>query len=97
MFTKLMAAAMGTLNVSWLFIAMIVQAVLTGAIVLGLPQVVSTLDFEGIEVILTIHGLRPIEVPTDRYEYLYAGGVSALARGLRALRAAGPGQNLRDR
>ncbi|GAC1353087.1 MAG: hypothetical protein NVSMB1_22750 [Polyangiales bacterium] len=34
-------------SVSWLLIAMLVQAVLTGAIILGLPQVVGTLDFEG--------------------------------------------------
>ncbi|MBI2388130.1 MAG: zinc ribbon domain-containing protein [Deltaproteobacteria bacterium] len=31
----------------WLLIAVVVQAVLTGAIILGLPQVVSALDFEG--------------------------------------------------
>ncbi len=34
-------------SVMWLLIAMVVQAVLTGAIILGLPQVVSALDFEG--------------------------------------------------
>ncbi len=34
-------------SVLWLLIATVVQAVLTGAIILGLPQVVSALDFEG--------------------------------------------------
>ena len=34
-------------SVLWLVIAVVVQAVLTGAIILGLPQVVSALDFEG--------------------------------------------------
>ena len=34
-------------SVLWLLIAVVVQAVLTGAIILGLPQVVSVLDFEG--------------------------------------------------
>lgn len=34
-------------SVLWLVIAIVVQAVLTGAIILGLPQVVSALDFEG--------------------------------------------------
>jgi hypothetical protein len=44
-------------SVSWLFIAMLVQAVLTGAIILGLPQVVSTLDFEGSHGMLTAIGI----------------------------------------
>lgn len=34
-------------SVTWLFIALVVQAVLTGAIIMGLPQVVGALDFEG--------------------------------------------------
>lgn len=40
-------------SVTWLCIAMVVQAVLTGAIILGLPQVVGTLDFEGSHGMLT--------------------------------------------
>lgn len=34
-------------SVLWLFISLIVQAVLTAALVVGLPMVVSALDFEG--------------------------------------------------
>jgi hypothetical protein len=35
------------LNVRWLFIALAIQVVLTGALVFGLPRVVTALDFEG--------------------------------------------------
>lgn len=34
-------------NVSWFAVALIVQGVLTAALVIGLPMVVSALDFEG--------------------------------------------------
>ena len=44
-------------SVSWLMIAMLVQAVLTGAIILGLPQVVATLDFEGSHGMLAAIGI----------------------------------------
>ena len=36
-----------TFSIMWLVIGIVVQAVLTGAIIMGLPQVVSALDFEG--------------------------------------------------
>ncbi len=35
------------LNVAWLFIAIAVQGVLTAALVFGLPQILTFLDFEG--------------------------------------------------
>jgi hypothetical protein len=35
------------LNVVWMLIATFVQAVLTGALVVGLPMVIKSLDFEG--------------------------------------------------
>lgn len=35
------------LNVRWLFIAILVQGVLTAALVFGLPRIVTVLDFEG--------------------------------------------------
>lgn len=41
----------------WLLIAVVVQAVLTGAIILGLPQVVSALDFEGSHGMLASIGI----------------------------------------
>lgn len=41
----------------WLLIAVVVQAVLTGAIILGLPQVVSVLDFEGSHGMLASIGI----------------------------------------
>lgn len=41
----------------------------------ALPYEYSTLDFTGLGVIFTVHGLRPIEMPTDKYEALYAGNV----------------------
>ena len=34
-------------NLVWMLIAIVVQAVLTGALVIGLPMVIPTLDFEG--------------------------------------------------
>lgn len=34
-------------SVVWMFIAIVVQAVLTGALVVGLPMVIPALDFEG--------------------------------------------------
>ncbi len=40
-------------SVTWLFIALVVQAVLTGAIIMGLPQVVGALDFEGSHGMIT--------------------------------------------
>jgi hypothetical protein len=44
-------------SVLWLLIAVVVQAVLTGAIILGLPQVVSVLDFEGSHGMLASIGI----------------------------------------
>lgn len=44
-------------SVLWLMIATVVQAVLTGAIILGLPQVVSALDFEGSHGMLASIGI----------------------------------------
>ena len=41
----------------WLVIAVVVQAVLTGAVILGLPQVVSALDFEGSHGMLASIGI----------------------------------------
>jgi len=35
------------INVQWMGISLVVQAVLTGAIIFGLPKVVTALDFEG--------------------------------------------------
>ncbi len=35
------------INVSWLLIAFAVQAVLTGAIIFGVPMIIRTIDFEG--------------------------------------------------
>ena len=34
-------------SVLWMFISIVVQAVLTGALVIGLPMVITALDFEG--------------------------------------------------
>lgn len=44
-------------SVLWMLIAIVVQAVLTGAIILGLPQVVSALDFEGSHGMLASIGI----------------------------------------
>jgi hypothetical protein len=44
-------------SVTWLLIALAVQAVLTGAIIMGLPQVVGALDFEGSHGMLTSIGI----------------------------------------
>jgi hypothetical protein len=46
-----------TFSLTWLLLAIVVQAVLTGAVVLGLPQVVSTLDFEGSHGMLASIGI----------------------------------------
>jgi hypothetical protein len=35
-------------SIGWMFISLVVQGVLTAALVIGLPMVVSALDFEGI-------------------------------------------------
>jgi hypothetical protein len=32
-------------------------------------------DFSSVEFVFTVHGLRPIEMPTDKYEVLYSQGV----------------------
>ncbi len=37
----------------------------------ALPYGYYDVDFSGIEVVMTIHGIRPIEMPTDRFEYRY--------------------------
>lgn len=37
----------------------------------ALPYNYGSLDFSGVEFIATVHGLRPVEMPTDRYEYRY--------------------------
>ncbi|WP_158666596.1 glycosyltransferase [Salinibacter altiplanensis] len=37
----------------------------------ALPYSYHDVDFSGIEVVMTIHGLRPMEMPTDRFEYRY--------------------------
>ncbi|MEO7096286.1 MAG: hypothetical protein ABI175_23710 [Polyangiales bacterium] len=44
-------------SVTWLLIALVVQAVLTGAIIMGLPQVVASLDFEGSHGMLSSIGI----------------------------------------
>src|SRR5258708_37100974 len=44
-------------SVTWLLIALAVQAVLTGAVIMGLPQVGSALDFEGAHGVLASVGL----------------------------------------
>lgn len=40
-----------------------------------LPYNFQGLDLGGMVFICTIHGLRPIEMPTDRYEYKYREGI----------------------
>jgi glycosyltransferase involved in cell wall biosynthesis len=40
-----------------------------------LPYDLQGLDLGGTVFICTIHGLRPIEMPTDRYEYKYREGI----------------------
>lgn len=40
-----------------------------------LPYDLQGLDLGGTTFICTIHGLRPIEMPTDRYEYKYREGI----------------------
>lgn len=37
----------------------------------ALPYSYHSVDFSGIEVVMTIHGLRPMEMPTDQFEYRY--------------------------
>ncbi|MCS4174787.1 glycosyltransferase [Salinibacter ruber] len=37
----------------------------------ALPYVYDQIDFADVELFATIHGLRPLELPTDRYEYRY--------------------------
>ncbi len=41
----------------------------------AMPYDYSGLDFTGLDVVFTVHGLRPIEMPTDRYEVMYAGNL----------------------
>jgi len=43
----------------------------------AMPYHYDALDFGNLEIIFTVHGLRPIEMPTDRLEILYANGGSA--------------------
>jgi glycosyltransferase involved in cell wall biosynthesis len=46
----------------------------------ALPYRYHDLALDGVETVFTIHGLRPLEVPTDIYELRYARGVGPLAR-----------------
>jgi len=42
----------------------------------AMPYSYHNLDFSGMKVVFTIHGLRPIEIASDWYEYKYARGLS---------------------
>ncbi len=46
----------------------------------ALPYDFSSLDLASLDLVFTIHGLRPIELPTDRYEYLYAPGAAGVLK-----------------
>lgn len=45
-----------------------------------LPYSYAKLDCSGIRVVVTIHGLRPIETPTDRFEIRYARSIRDRAK-----------------
>jgi len=54
----------------------------------ALPYGYYDVDFDGVELIYTIHGLRPLEMPTDRYESKYGKELVTLLK--RIFKAAFP-------
>ena len=46
----------------------------------ALPYLYDQLDFKNVEVIFTVHGLRPIEMPTDSLEKYFAEDFSSIAK-----------------
>lgn len=46
----------------------------------ALPYPYDKLDFKNIEIIFTVHGLRPIEMPTDSKEKYFAENLSSIAK-----------------
>ena len=58
----------------------VVRANSGGRFFSALPYQYHDLDFEGMDVVFTIHGLRSIEAPSDWYEYRYAKGVPAFVK-----------------
>ena len=46
----------------------------------ALPYEHHGLNFSGVELIMTIHGLRPMEMPTDRYEIKYDGSLRGITK-----------------
>lgn len=48
----------------------------------ALPYEHGSLDLSRLDVVFTIHGLRPIELPTDRYEIIYGSGVPGVLKPL---------------
>jgi glycosyltransferase involved in cell wall biosynthesis len=45
----------------------------------ALPYHYGQFDFRNLEVVFTVHGLRPVEMPTDHLEVLYADRLSQVA------------------
>jgi glycosyltransferase involved in cell wall biosynthesis len=58
----------------------LISSLKTGTFYSALPYQYFDLDFHDMRVVLTIHGLRPIEIASDRYEYRYSKGIAGWSK-----------------
>ena len=47
----------------------------------AIPYKYSDVDFGNVEVFVTVHGLRPLELPSDKFEYKYANSIGDKLKG----------------